>query len=86
MNNYCITIIINGKYNNHYFEDLVIGQIIYINGIKFRIKAIGVRIRQQPCTKELYFDLNVNHITCIQLTKRTNMRLVSFKFIKIQQK
>ena len=82
MNNYCITTIVNGNYKNHYFDDLVIGQIIYINGIKFRIKATGVRIRQNPYTKELYFDLSLNHIVCIQLTKRTDRRLVSFKFFK----
>lgn len=73
--------IINKKWT--YVETLNIGDVFVINKTKYKIKGIGVRTKQQPVTKEWYFDLSKDYITCLKLTNKDLERLVSFKYQKL---
>ena len=62
---------------------LVIEEDFIINDTKYRIKGIGIRTKQQPVTKEWYYDLTKGYITCLQLNNKIDMRYISFKYFKI---
>lgn len=83
---YCITTRKEGKLTHYYFDSLNIDDEIVVSNVKYRIKAIGVCIRQQPVTKEYYLDVRKDNIVCLRLTnkKESVLRMESFNFIKFK--
>lgn len=84
---YCITTRKGGKLTHHYFDSLNIDDKIIVGKIKYRIKAIGVCIRQQPITKEYYLDVRKDNIVCLRLTnkKEAVLRMESFNYTKFEE-
>jgi len=82
--NYYITNIAHAKYKKSILiNNLNIGVVFILNNVKYRIIAIGVKLKQQPVTKEYYFDLVKDYITCLRLTdKKDNINLESFSYLK----
>lgn len=80
---YCITTRENnGKLTNYYFDKLEVNQFLNIKGKRFKVKAIGVKLKQQPVTHQYFFDLDENFITCLQYKSEDGLRYKSFKFTK----